>query len=242
MQPTLKTEIFALLAAKILAGKKATGRTGMDLWQILVLGVVRLGLDADWDRLEHIANYDTLVRQFYVPNPALVTALQARLTRDDAAIIYLNGAEVWRDTNLTSGTVTYTTPALVALGGTDETNWLTLNFQLSTLNLLVPSWNTLAAEVHNQSLTSSDLGFNFELTGTAVIAAPPRVSVAATAGSFTFSWPIDASYFALYSATNLSPPVAWTPLTNTSVLISNQWRLTLPAASNGSRFYRLQTP
>ncbi len=63
MHPTLKTEILALLEAKILAGKQATGRTGMDLWQILVLGVVRLGLDADWDRLEHIANYDTLVRQ-----------------------------------------------------------------------------------------------------------------------------------------------------------------------------------
>jgi hypothetical protein len=63
MHPTLKTEIFALLEVKILAGKKATGRTGMELWQILVLGVVRLGLDADWDRLEHIANYDTLVRQ-----------------------------------------------------------------------------------------------------------------------------------------------------------------------------------
>ena len=63
MHPTLKAEIFALLEARILAGKKATGRTGMDLWQILVLGVVRLGLDADWDRMEHIANYDTLVRQ-----------------------------------------------------------------------------------------------------------------------------------------------------------------------------------
>ena len=62
-QPVLKAEIFALLDAKILAGKKATGRTGMDLWQILVLGVVRLGLDADWDRMEHIANYDALVRQ-----------------------------------------------------------------------------------------------------------------------------------------------------------------------------------
>ncbi|HEY9172744.1 MAG TPA: ISNCY family transposase [Verrucomicrobiae bacterium] len=63
MHPTLKAEIFALLEAKILAGKKATGRTGMDLWQILALGVVRLGLDADWDRMEHIANYDLLVRQ-----------------------------------------------------------------------------------------------------------------------------------------------------------------------------------
>jgi len=63
MQPTLKTDLFALLETKILAGKKSTGRTGMDLWQILVLGVVRLGLDADWDRMEHVANYDMLVRQ-----------------------------------------------------------------------------------------------------------------------------------------------------------------------------------
>jgi hypothetical protein len=63
MHPTLKAEIFALLEAKIIAGKQATGRTGMDLWQILVLGVVRLGLDADWDRMEHVANYDSLVRQ-----------------------------------------------------------------------------------------------------------------------------------------------------------------------------------
>lgn len=63
MHPTLKAEIFALLEAKILAGKQATGRLGMDLWQILVLGVVRLGLDADWDRMEDLANHHTLIRQ-----------------------------------------------------------------------------------------------------------------------------------------------------------------------------------
>lgn len=61
--PTLQTEIFALLAAGILAGKKVTGRTGMDLGQILVLGVVRRGLDADGDRLEDLANHHLLVRQ-----------------------------------------------------------------------------------------------------------------------------------------------------------------------------------
>lgn len=35
----------------------------MDLWQILVLGVVRLGLDADWDRMEDMANHHALIRQ-----------------------------------------------------------------------------------------------------------------------------------------------------------------------------------
>ena len=54
--PELPEQIFALLEKKILGDKKATGRTGMDRWQILVLGVVRLGLDAHSDRLEHSAN------------------------------------------------------------------------------------------------------------------------------------------------------------------------------------------
>jgi hypothetical protein len=63
MHPTLKTEILALIENKILADKKPTGRTGMTLWQILVLGVVRLGLDADWDRMEDMANHHLLVRQ-----------------------------------------------------------------------------------------------------------------------------------------------------------------------------------
>jgi hypothetical protein len=63
MHPTLRAEILALIEAAVLADKKATGRTGMDLWQILVLGVVRLGLDADWDRMEDMANHHLLVRQ-----------------------------------------------------------------------------------------------------------------------------------------------------------------------------------
>src|ERR1022692_2803719 len=61
--PILRAQIFQLLERIVLAGKKDTGRPGMALWQILVLGVVRLGLEADWDRMEHLANYDALVRQ-----------------------------------------------------------------------------------------------------------------------------------------------------------------------------------
>lgn len=61
--PAINEQIFALLEEKVLAGKKATGRRGMDLWQILVLGVVRLGLDCDYDRLEDMANHHGLLRQ-----------------------------------------------------------------------------------------------------------------------------------------------------------------------------------
>ena len=89
--PTLKAALFALLEKKILAGKQATGRNGMDLWQILVLGVVRLGLDADWDRLEHVANYDLLVRQMLgVPaNPwgAQAKSFARQTLRDNVALL-----------------------------------------------------------------------------------------------------------------------------------------------------------
>jgi hypothetical protein len=61
--PTLRPEILGLLERKIMAGLKPTGRTGMDLWQILVLGVVRLGLDANFDRLEDLSNHHALIRQ-----------------------------------------------------------------------------------------------------------------------------------------------------------------------------------
>src|SRR5665811_583155 len=91
MHPTLKAEIFALLEAKILAGKQATGRTGMDLWQILVLGVVRSGLDADWDRMEHLANYDLLLRQMLgiCPDPWGTNAQRFghQTLRDNVALV-----------------------------------------------------------------------------------------------------------------------------------------------------------
>ena len=58
--PALNEAIFKLLESRI--GRSPTGRPGMSFWELLVLGVVRLTLDIDYDRLEHVANYDTLVR------------------------------------------------------------------------------------------------------------------------------------------------------------------------------------
>jgi IS5 family transposase len=61
----LNAAVFDLLESRITekTGSWRTGRPGMNLWEILVLGVVRLTLDTNYDRLEHIANWDTLVRR-----------------------------------------------------------------------------------------------------------------------------------------------------------------------------------
>jgi hypothetical protein len=64
-------QIFELLEKKVVGDKEATGRPGLDLWHILVLGIVRLALDCDYDRLEYLANYDSLLRQILGLNPTL---------------------------------------------------------------------------------------------------------------------------------------------------------------------------
>ena len=61
--PELNEKVFLLLEKKIVAGKKKTGRPGMDLWHILVLAVVRHTLSANWDRLEDNANHHELIRK-----------------------------------------------------------------------------------------------------------------------------------------------------------------------------------
>ncbi len=61
--PEVNEQIFQLLEEKVKGTKRATGRPGMDLWHVLVLGVVRLALDCDYDRLEYLVHYDTLLRR-----------------------------------------------------------------------------------------------------------------------------------------------------------------------------------
>ncbi|MCF6270569.1 MAG: hypothetical protein L3J41_12715 [Melioribacteraceae bacterium] len=57
----LSEQVFALIEQRI--ELKKMGKPGLSLWEIFVLGVIRLTLDANYDRLEHIANYDSLVRE-----------------------------------------------------------------------------------------------------------------------------------------------------------------------------------
>ena len=77
--PEVNRDIFAVLEKIQPADKNTTGRPGMDLWQILVLGVVRLGLDCNYDRLNYVANYDSLLRQL-LGQPAFDMTLQFSLT------------------------------------------------------------------------------------------------------------------------------------------------------------------
>jgi len=63
--PEVNRPIFELLEQQILPEKSnERGRPGLDLWQILVLGIVRHARDCDYDELEDLASHHSLVRQF----------------------------------------------------------------------------------------------------------------------------------------------------------------------------------
>ena len=56
-------ELFGLLESHIRPGtNREVGRPGMDLWRILVLGVLKQGLGCDFDRLHDLANNHRTVR------------------------------------------------------------------------------------------------------------------------------------------------------------------------------------
>jgi hypothetical protein len=58
----LNTNVFTLLDEHILKHKKRTGRLGMSLWEILVLSLVRLNLNIDYDFLVDLANNHISIR------------------------------------------------------------------------------------------------------------------------------------------------------------------------------------
>jgi IS5 family transposase len=68
--PQLREEVFTILAEVLPEGEDGkgkvsaeTGRPGMEQWKILVLGTLRLGLNADYDRILELANQHATIRQ-----------------------------------------------------------------------------------------------------------------------------------------------------------------------------------
>lgn len=60
----LRTSIFELLQTKVSPKvSKTNGRPGMNLWNILVCGVIRLDLNCDYDRLHELVNHHNTLRE-----------------------------------------------------------------------------------------------------------------------------------------------------------------------------------
>ena len=61
---SLREAVFDVLEKKMLPGvDKSNGRPGMGFWKILVMGVLRLDLNCDYDRLHELVNQHKSVRK-----------------------------------------------------------------------------------------------------------------------------------------------------------------------------------
>ena len=61
----LRSRLFALLEQHILPdSNRNVGRPGMELWNILVMGILKQGLGCDFDRLHQLVNHYSTIREF----------------------------------------------------------------------------------------------------------------------------------------------------------------------------------
>ncbi|MFK7936209.1 MAG: alkaline phosphatase PhoX [Saprospiraceae bacterium] len=95
-----------------------------------------------------------------------IAGLNINILRDDGAIIYLNGQEVFR-TNMPAGVVNASTFASGPIGGNGELTYHEI--QLSGAQL-VDGDNLVAVEVHQHSLGSSDIRFDLGMTTIPLVA------------------------------------------------------------------------
>ena len=108
---------------------------------------------------KHPATY--LRKTFSIPEGVEIAQLRGSLRCDDGAAIYLNGEPIARY-NLGSDPVTHETLARHPISGAQELAFLEFEIDVEGL---VEGDNVIAVSVHQISPTSSDLVFDFELTG-----------------------------------------------------------------------------
>jgi hypothetical protein len=112
---------------------------------------------ADTDR--YITTY--FRRRFVISNPQDISGLHVRLLRDDGAVVYLNGTEVFRS-NMPEGPIDYQTPATGPIGVPEESFYFT---NAVDPLLLLNGANVVAVELHQSGASSSDISFNLGLHG-----------------------------------------------------------------------------
>jgi len=100
-------------------------------------------------------------KHFVIEDGTAFTTARLRVLRDDGAVVYLNGTNVFRS-NMPSGAINYRTLAPVNVTGTGETSFFATNLPGA---LLLTGTNLLAVEVHQFSTNSGDLSFDLEILG-----------------------------------------------------------------------------
>ena len=91
-----------------------------------------------------------------------------------------------------------------------------------------------------QVVTIGSCGSSTNSDTVAVLLPLPVLNATLSKTSSTLSWPVWASDWVLLSATNMTPPVSWSQVTNAVVNTNGQYFIQLPANA-GAQFFRLSS-
>ncbi len=100
-------------------------------------------------------------KTFTIPDVSKVGRLQIDVIRDDGAIVYINGREAGR-TNLAAGNLHYADVALSDASPEDQVVRITW---VPPAGVLRNGTNVIVVELHQRSITSSDLGIDVAVQG-----------------------------------------------------------------------------
>src|SRR5437867_1735003 len=107
---------------------------------------------------------------FQVTNATSVTNLKARILRQDGAVVYINGVEVFRS-NMPDDVIDWLTLATQEVTGIDASTFY--QFAVDPL-FLFDGYNLVAVEVHLAGSVSPALGFDLELLAETGPPPPPQ--------------------------------------------------------------------
>lgn len=147
-------------------------------------------------------------RSINIENPESLSNIVLTVFADDGAAVYVNGTEVGRF-NLPTGPLAFNTLTTTWNNG----EFVSFNVPASLLRRGV---NVIAAEVHQTSVTSSDLMFNLQL-----IADGPSESAIVRNAVYSTNMTSNLQIRAIYEENNLPNPAANTSIAINEIVSSN---------------------
>lgn len=133
-----------------------TGYSPLGYGDRLITSSINYGNDQD---NKDIIKYFS--KKITIPDITKFKGFEFRLQRDDGAIIYVNGKELYRD-NMPDGHITHKTKSLHIVDGNEEALFYV---KILTSSIFKNGENTISVQVHQCNSYSSDCIFSLEVVG-----------------------------------------------------------------------------
>ena len=165
--------------------------------------------------------------------PTATTNLFFELRSVHGAVVYLNGVELFRN-NMPTGAVSYATLALTNTPPLELGKFTP--FVVQGTNLLPGLNNQLAVEVHQWSITSTNLAFDLRLS----TFPSPALHIARSNQTAIIAWPPVAANYVVETSRAFSRTNTWTLLSAPIRSMTNGWFYVTNTISTNQLYYRLR--